>query len=59
MPSSWQNAVSAALAPGRLGLGDPAIEQAIRDAWAQGRVRIARDTIDYSVTGQGGLRLDN
>ncbi len=59
LPASWQTEVNNAIAPGRLGLGDPVAEQAIRDAWAQGRVRIARDTIDYSPQGQGRLRLDN
>jgi hypothetical protein len=59
LPPSWQSAVDDALAPGRLDLGDPALEAAIRDAWDQGRVRVARDTVDFSPTGQGDLRLDN
>ena len=61
LPASWQNAISDAVSPGRLGLGDPTLEQSIRDAWAQGRVRIARDTVDYStgVAGAGDVSLDN
>jgi len=59
LPATWQNAISDAVSSGRLSLGDPALELAIRDAWTQGRVRIARDTIDYSPQGQGQLRLDN
>jgi hypothetical protein len=59
LPPTWQNAVTDSLAAGRLDLGDPVLEQAIRDAWAAGRVRIARDTVDYSPQGQGQLRLDN
>jgi hypothetical protein len=59
LPAAWQNEINDALSPGRLNLGSPALEQAVRDAWTKGRVRIARDTIDYSVQGQGELRLDN
>ncbi len=59
LPASWRDSVVDAIAPGRLKIGDPVIEQGIRDAWSQGRVRIARDTIDYSSQGQGNLRLDN
>jgi hypothetical protein len=55
----WQDAVSDALTPGRLDFGNPILEQAIRDAWAQDRVRIARDTVDFSPEGQGKWRLDN
>jgi hypothetical protein len=59
LPTTWSNSVADAIAPGRLNLGDPGLEMAIRDAWANGRVRIARDTIDYSPAGQGELLLDN
>jgi hypothetical protein len=59
LPATWQGAISNSLAPGRLSLPDAAMEQAIRDAWTQGRVRIVRDTIDYSPGGQGQLRLDD
>ena len=59
LPTTWIDSVRDAIAPSRLILGDPTMEQAIRDAWTQGRVRIARDTIDYSSSGQGQLRLDN
>jgi hypothetical protein len=57
LPPAWRRAIDDAIR--RLGLPDPNMEQAIRDAWAQGRVRIARDTVDYSLLGQGILRLDN
>jgi len=57
LPQAWSDSVDDAI--GRLSLGDPVVEQAIRDAWVQGRVRIARDTIDYSVSGQGDLQIDN
>jgi hypothetical protein len=59
LKATWRNAVADALSPARLDLGNPGLEQAIRDAWAQGRVRIVRDTIDFSASGQGGVRLDN
>jgi hypothetical protein len=59
LPTSWSDSVEGAISPSRLNIGDPAIEQGIRDAWSQGRVRIARDTIDYSPQGQGELTLDN
>ena len=59
LPQTWRNALGASIAQGTLDIGDQVTEQAIRDAFAQGRVRIARDTIDYNPAGQGALRLDD
>lgn len=59
LPTSWSDAVEAALAPGTLDLGNPAVENALRQAWAAGRVRVARDTVDFSPNGGGTTRLDN
>jgi Domain of unknown function (DUF4157) len=59
LPATWSSAVSDALSPQRLNLGDPQLEAEIRDAWNQGRVRLARDTVDLSPSGQGDVRLDN
>ncbi|HWL93695.1 MAG TPA: hypothetical protein VNT79_09170, partial [Phycisphaerae bacterium] len=58
LPQTWSNAVSDALSPTRLNLGDPALEQAIRTAWLQGRVRIRQDNVDFSPSGQGRETLD-
>lgn len=57
LPATWRTAVDDAVA--RLGLANPNDQRAIQDAWAQDRFRIARDTVDYSLQGQGDLRLDN
>jgi hypothetical protein len=59
LTQSWQDEVQDALAPGRLNFGDPTVEQGIRDAWAEGRIRIVRDTVDFSIRGQGALKLGN
>ncbi len=59
LKQTWRDAVADALAPGRLSLGDPVLESRIRAAWAAGRFRIARDTVDFSPAGQGRVRLDN
>lgn len=61
LPASWQNAVNDALAPGRLNLGDPQTEQQIRAAWNANppRVRIARDTVDFSGRTNPKANLDN
>jgi hypothetical protein len=59
LPTTWENAVTDAVAEGRLDLGNPQLEEAIREAWAARRYRIARDTVDFSAQGQGALRLNN
>ena len=45
--------LQAAAAPGRLNLGDPALEAAIRQGYASGRVRIRQLNADCS-PGSGG-----
>lgn len=52
---TWMAELQAAIAPGRLNLGDPALEAAIRAAFAAGRVRIRQLNADYSPTGGGGI----
>jgi hypothetical protein len=39
MQTSWGPVIRDVIAPGRLDLGNPAAEQAIRDAFAKGRVQ--------------------
>jgi hypothetical protein len=55
VPATWMSELQAAIAPGRLNLGDPALEAAIRAAFAQGRVRIRQVNADYSPTGGGRI----
>ncbi len=57
LPPKWRQAINAAVA--RLNLDDKNVEQAIRDAWAQGGFGMARDTVDCGSQGLGPLRLDN
>ena len=45
--------LQAATAPGRLNLGDPALETAIRQAYASGQVRMRQLNADYSPSGGG------
>ncbi len=52
---TWQAELQAAIAPGRLSLGDPALENAIRAAFAAGRVSIRQLNADYSPTGGGTI----
>ena len=52
---TWMAELQAALAPGRLNLGDPALEAAIRAAFAAGRVRIRQLNADYSPGGGGSI----
>ncbi|MGW5671220.1 eCIS core domain-containing protein [Micromonospora sp. NPDC003776] len=52
---TWMAELQAAIAPGRLNLGDPALEAAIRAAFAAGRVRIRQLNADYSPTGGGTI----
>ncbi len=52
---TWQAEVDDAIQPGRLDLGDPVLEQRIRDAAQAGRVRVRQVNADYSPAGQGDL----
>ena len=52
---TWMAELQAAIAPGRLNLGDPALEAAIRAAFAAGRVRIRQLNADYSPAGGGNI----
>ena len=52
---TWMAELAAAIQPGRLNLGDPALESAIRAAFAAGRVRIRQLNADYSPTGGGTI----
>ena len=53
LPSGWRAEVGAAIAPGRLDLGNRFLEQEVRDAFAAGRVRLRQVNVDYSPKGQG------
>ncbi|RPI53313.1 MAG: hypothetical protein EHM55_14175 [Acidobacteria bacterium] len=53
LKASWRAEVDAAVAPGRLDLGDPVLEQQIRDAVAAGHVRLRQINVNFSPGGQG------
>ncbi|MGW3287117.1 eCIS core domain-containing protein [Streptomyces sp. NPDC001002] len=53
IPTTWGAEVRAAIAPGRLDIGDPILEAAIRQAFAAGRVQIRQVNADYSPNGGG------
>jgi hypothetical protein len=55
VPPAWVEEVRAAVAPGRLKLNDPILEQQIRDAVAAGRIRSRQLNADYSPAGQGRI----
>ena len=55
IPSTWQGELLDAISPDRLDLGDQALEGAIRDAVAQGRVVLRQINVDLSPTGQGTI----
>jgi hypothetical protein len=57
MPASWMAETQAAIAPGRLDLGNPALEAQIQQAFLQGNVRLRQLNADYSPapTGQGRI----
>jgi Domain of unknown function (DUF4157) len=55
VPPTWMAELQAAIQPGRLNLSDPALEAAIRQAFAQGRVRMRQLNADYSPTGGGRI----
>jgi hypothetical protein len=52
----WLREIRDAVAPGRLNLGNPALEAQIRAAVLQGRISLRRITVDYSAAGQGAIR---
>jgi hypothetical protein len=54
-PRSWRYQVQAAIAPGRLDLGDPDLEAEIRQAFAEDRVELRQINADYSAAGQGSF----
>jgi len=54
-PGSWQTEVTNAVAPGRLNLGDAALENEIRMAVQQGRVQMRQLNVNYSAQGQGQI----
>ncbi len=53
VPAAWMTEIQNAVAPGRLNLGNAALERQVRDAVAQGRVRLRQLNVDYSPAGQG------
>ena len=53
IPGSWQAEVNGAVAPGRLNLGDAALENEVRTAVQQGRVRLRQLNVNYSPSAQG------
>lgn len=52
---AWRAELQAAIQPGRLNLGDPALEAAIRAAFAAGRVQLRQLNADYSPSGGGSI----
>jgi hypothetical protein len=48
MPSTWRQQVENAVAPGRLDLGDPALEARIQQAVAQGNIELRQLNVDWS-----------
>jgi hypothetical protein len=56
VPAAWRAEVEAAVAPGRLKLGDAALEEEIRAAVRANRVRSRQVNVDYSPAGQGQIR---
>lgn len=56
MPTSWLNEAADAVSPGRLNLGNQALEEEIRGGFEAGRVLRRQINVDYSPTGQGSMR---
>ncbi|MEV6489099.1 DUF4157 domain-containing protein [Actinoplanes sp. NPDC051633] len=52
---TWRAELLAAIQPGRLNLGDPALEAAIRAAFAAGRIQLRQLNADYSPGGGGTI----
>jgi hypothetical protein len=57
IPPTWQAEVQAAVAPGRLNLGDPVLESQIRAAVQAGDLRLRQVNVNYSPTPQGQGRM--
>ncbi|MDX6354965.1 MAG: hypothetical protein QOF98_1868, partial [Streptomyces sp.] len=57
IPLTWGEEVRQAIAPGRLDLGDPVLEEAIRRAFAEGRVETRQLNADYSPAGGGAITV--
>lgn len=55
IPGTWHTEIQNAVAPGRLNLGDRALEAEIRAAVQQGRVRLRQINVNYSSQGQGQI----
>ena len=55
VPPAWVAEVRAAVAPGRLNLDDPILEQQIRDAVAAGRIRSRQLNANDSPAGPGRI----
>jgi hypothetical protein len=53
VPREWMAEVNAAVAPGRLKLGNPALEAQIRAAVSTGRVVLRQVNVNYAPTPQG------
>jgi hypothetical protein len=57
VPPGWMAEVQAAVAPGRLNLGDPVLEEQIRAAVKAGNVRLRQVNVNYSPSPQGQGRM--
>jgi hypothetical protein len=57
VPRAWRAEVQQAVAPGRLDTGDPKLDEEIRQAVAEGRIRLRQLEIDMSPTPQGQGRI--
>ena len=55
IPGTWQAELLDAISPDRLALSDQALEGAIRNAVAEGRVVLRQINVDLSPTGQGAI----
>ena len=53
IPGSWRTEVNAAVSPGRLDLDDAVLENGIRAAVQEGRVRLRQLNVNYSPSPQG------
>jgi hypothetical protein len=57
IPGTWRAEVNDAVAPARLNLGDAALENEVRLAVQQGRVRLRQLNVNYSPSAQGQGRI--
>jgi Domain of unknown function (DUF4157) len=53
--AKWRAELADAISPGKLDLGDPALEAAIRDAVTNGDIYIRQINVDVSESGQGSV----